>query len=92
MDTSNHKFDEMLIILDETFNHLKAQSLIANAYDLPSKKINMIFQWVFDQLDTLKLDALLASDARSSHARGGERSIQWKPISKHALRYENSDK
>lgn len=48
VDTPNHIFDEILIILDETFNHLKAQDLTTNAYDFLSNKINKTFQWVFD--------------------------------------------
>lgn len=47
VDTPNHKFDEMLIIQYETFDHLKAQDPTAAAYDLISKQINMIFQRVF---------------------------------------------
>lgn len=31
VDTLNHKFDEIFIIIDETFAHLKAQSPIVEA-------------------------------------------------------------
>lgn len=61
MDTLNHKFDELLLIMDENFDTLKAQAPIIDVYDKLSKKINMIFQRVFKRLDGLKTDALLIS-------------------------------
>ncbi|CAI9287945.1 unnamed protein product [Lactuca saligna] len=38
VDTPNHNFDEMLIILDETFSHLKAQAPTVEVYGSLSKK------------------------------------------------------
>lgn len=69
MDTPNHKFDEMLLILDKTFDHLKAQASTVEAYDSFSKQINMRFQCVFVRLDDFKFEALLASKAGPSHVR-----------------------
>lgn len=48
MDTLNHKFDEMLLILEETLYHIKAQSPNVEAYYSFSKQINMSFQRVFN--------------------------------------------
>lgn len=36
LDFLNYKFDETLDIIDETFNHLKAQAPTAEAYDIIS--------------------------------------------------------
>lgn len=41
--TPNHKFDEILFIMDKTFDTLKAQALIANDYYKLTKKLNLIF-------------------------------------------------
>ena len=57
--------------MEETLDILKAQDPIDDAYDSLSKKINMIFQRVFENLDDHKPNLLLASEARPSHARGG---------------------
>lgn len=37
LDISNYKFDEMLLIHDETFDHLKAQATTIEASDSLSK-------------------------------------------------------
>ena len=66
---SNYKLDEMFHILDETFNHLKAEAPTTNANDLLSMHINISFQKVFEWLDELKSDQVLVSKARTSRAR-----------------------
>ena len=48
VDVPNNKFNEMLVIIDENFAHIKAQAPTAEAYDL-SKQINMSFQRVFER-------------------------------------------
>lgn len=82
VDVLNNKFDEMLIILDEIFTDLKAQALTTEAYEALTKQLNKSFQWVFEWLEELKIESLLASEADLSHARGGERewTIQWKLV------------
>lgn len=72
MGTPNHKFDEMLIILEKTFAHPKAQAPTVEAYDSLSKKINMSFQRVSKRLRELNSSSFLASYLGPSHARGGE--------------------
>lgn len=87
MDVPNHKFDDMLVILDETFAHLKTQAPTFEAYDALTKKLNMIFHWVFEQLEEIKSYYVLALKARTSHAKGEvQKQVQWKPISDYALR------
>lgn len=87
----------MLIVIDETFAHLKSQVPIVDAYNSLSININMSFQRVFKQLSELQISARLASDARPSNTSGGEganereRRIQWKPISEFVLRDEWTD-
>lgn len=46
-DVPNNNNYEMLIIIYETFSHLKAQAPIGEAYDALSKQINMSFKRVF---------------------------------------------
>lgn len=93
VDIPNHKFDEMLIFLDGIFDHLRAQAPTSSAYDSLSKQINIIFQRLFERLVELKLDSMLALEARPFHVRGGEmKTIQWKSISEFALWDEDSDK
>lgn len=46
VDVPNYKFDEIIVIIDETFAHLKAQAPTAKAYNSLSKHINMRFQRV----------------------------------------------
>lgn len=41
VDTLNHKFDEMLIIMDETLDTLKAQAPTTDAYDKLIKQLNL---------------------------------------------------
>ena len=77
--------------MEETFDHIKAQTPTANAYDSLSNQINTSFQHVFERLDNLQSDALLAYEAGSSHAIGGEKMVQWKPILDYALRDETID-
>lgn len=72
VDVPNNKFDEMLVIIDQTFTNLKGQAPIAEAYDALSKQINMSFQKVFKRLSELQSEARLASDSGPSHTRGGE--------------------
>lgn len=92
LDILNYKFDEMLCILDETFDHIKDQAPTVDAYESLSKKINIIFQKVFKRLNELNSNQLLASEVGPSHARGGEqKKVQWKPISDYTLRDEPTD-
>lgn len=60
----------MLHILEETFNHLKDQAPTVNIYDSLSKKINIRFQDVFERLNELNFDQILASEVGPSYARG----------------------
>lgn len=69
-DVTNHKFDEMLHIIEATFDHLKAQALIVEAYDSISKEINISSQKVFEILNELMSDLVLELEARPSHVRG----------------------
>lgn len=73
MDTSNQKFDELLLIMEETFDCLKAQAPTADAYDKLSKKINNYFKRAFERSEDLKTDALLASQVRPSYVRWVEK-------------------
>lgn len=75
VDTPNHKVDEILLILDESFNHLKGQAQTTKAYYFLSKQINMRYQRVFERLAKLKSDAFLVSEAMWSHARGEYKNI-----------------
>lgn len=76
------------MVREETLDTLKAQPPTVDAYDSLSKKIDMSFQWVFEKLDYRKPDLFLWSEARPSHARGGE---LWKPISEFKVWDETSD-
>lgn len=52
----------------------------------------MNFQWVFEWLDDLKLDVMLALEVGHSHERGGEEKIiQWKPVLEYELRDETTN-
>ena len=70
MDVPNHKFDENLVIIDETFSHLKSKDWTAKAYESLSKQINMSFQNVFMHLNKMNSNYVHASEPGSSHARG----------------------
>lgn len=48
-DVPNHKFDEILSILGNLFDHLKAQAPTAEAYDALTFQINTSFQKVFER-------------------------------------------
>ncbi|CAI9299874.1 unnamed protein product [Lactuca saligna] len=63
VDILNYKFDEVLLIMDETLDTLTAQAPTVDAYDKIYKQINLSFQRVFEKIDELKLNALLASKA-----------------------------
>ncbi|CAH1433656.1 unnamed protein product [Lactuca virosa] len=90
----------MLLILNETFSHLKDQATTVEAYDSLSKQINMSFKRVFDRLIKLKSNPLFALEAESYHARGGEQhmreqqrqqhTVQWRSISEFFLQDEDS--
>lgn len=75
VDIPNHKFNEMIIIIDEAFDHLKAQAPGAEDYDTISKQINMIFQPVFKRFNDLKSYALLALEVGLSRATEGEKKL-----------------
>ena len=87
LDVLNNKFYEMLIILDETFASLKAQAPTAEAYDALTKQLKESFKQVFEWLEKLKSESIVASEAGSSHLRGGERKrrIQCMPVSNFLL-------
>lgn len=53
VDTPNHKFDKMILIMEETLDTIKEQAPTAEAYDKLKKQLNMSFQWVFEKLDDL---------------------------------------
>ena len=72
VDFRNHKFDTILLVMEETLDTLNAQSPTADAYDSLSNQINISFQWVFERIYDRKHDLLLASEAWPSHVRGGE--------------------
>lgn len=48
VDTPNNKFDDPLIIMEETFGCLKAQAPTVDSFDKLFKQINMSFQWMFE--------------------------------------------
>lgn len=73
----NNKFDEMLVILDKTFSPLKAQDFTTKAYDALTEQLNTSFQWVFEWLDELKTEFLLALEVGPSHARGEKEKEQF---------------
>lgn len=72
MDVRNTKFDEMLSILQELFNHLKAQVPTTEAYDTLTLQLNTIFQKVFEKFFDLKESLVLAVVVRPTVTRGGE--------------------
>ncbi|CAI9263876.1 unnamed protein product [Lactuca saligna] len=73
VDVRNNKFDEMLVILDETFSYLKAQAFTNETYDSLTKQLKTIFQRVFEPSEELKHKSILASEVGPSHARGGRK-------------------
>lgn len=77
--------------MDETLDTLKAQAPIVDSYHKLSKQINLSFQRVFEKIDDLKLDVLLASEAGPSNAKGGERMFHWKPSTIFQLRDESTN-
>lgn len=92
MDVPKQNFDEMFIIVVETFTHIKAQARTADINDALNKQLSMIFQWVFERLDEIKYDSMLTSEVRPSNAIGGEKKqVQWKSNSDYALRDKSTD-
>lgn len=71
MDVPNNKFDEMMSILLELFNHLKAQAPTTKAYDTLTLQLNTRFQKVFERFSDLMESLFLAPVVRPTIARGG---------------------
>ena len=69
LDVPNYKFDEMLHVIDETFNRLKGQAPTVDAYDSPSKRIHRGIQQDFKCLSELKSTIVLASEAGPLYLR-----------------------
>ena len=68
----NKKFDEMLSILGNLFDHLESQAPTVESYDALTMQISMSFHIVFGRLPEVQTTARVALDARPSKARGGE--------------------
>lgn len=74
VDVLNNKFDEILSVLQELFNHLKAQAPTVEAYNTLTLQLKTSFQKVFDKISDLKESLVLAPAASSTVARGGKGS------------------
>lgn len=59
LDIPNYKFDELLFILDHTFDYLKSQAPTTEAYDSLSRKINLSIYRMFECLFELNSDQFL---------------------------------
>ena len=82
VDVSNHKFDEMILILEDLFAHLKSQAPTTVAYDTLTLQINTGLQKVFDKFSELKESLLLAplsraTDAREEKAQAEHGNLPW---------------
>lgn len=88
MDIPNYKFGEVLNIFEDTWDTLRDQTSMADAYENLTKMVNMSFQKVFDKFGDMKDLLELATKFKPSVARGGE---ERKSKSDFMLRDETSE-
>lgn len=70
VDIPINKFNEVLLVIEETLDTLKAQAHTVDTYDKLSKQINLSFQRMFEKICDLKYDMLIVSKAGPAQQEG----------------------